>query len=64
MLPYLIRMSGLLYLVIALTLGGVFLWRAWQLWQYYSDARARRTFSYSIVYLTLLFAAMLVDHYL
>ncbi len=64
MLPYLIRMSGLLYLVIALALGGVFLWRAWQLWQYYSDARARRTFSYSIVYLTLLFAAMLVDHYL
>jgi protoheme IX farnesyltransferase len=57
-------MSGLLYLVIALALGGVFLWRAWQLWQCYSDALARRTFSYSIVYLTLLFAAMLVDHYL
>lgn len=64
MLPYLIRMSGLFYLVSALVLGGIFLWRAWNLWRHYSDALARRTFSYSILYLTLLFAALLVDHYL
>ena len=64
MLPFLIRMSGLFYLVSALVLGGIFLWRSWNLWRHYSDALARRTFSYSILYLTLLFGALLVDHYL
>jgi protoheme IX farnesyltransferase len=64
MLPFLIRMSGLLYLASALALGGVFLWRTWELWRNYSDALARLTFRYSILYLTLLFAALLVDHYL
>ena len=37
---------------------------AWRLWRSYSDALARRTFRFSIVYLSLLFAALLVDHYL
>ena len=64
MLPFLIRMSGPFYLVSALILGGIFLWRSWNLWRHYSDALARRTFSYSILYLTLLFGALLVDHYL
>ena len=64
MLPYLIRMSGPFYLVSALILGGIFLWRAWKLWRRYSDALARQTFRYSILYLALLFAALLVDHYL
>jgi len=37
---------------------------AWKLWRNYSDALARRTFRFSIVYLAALFAALLVDHYL
>jgi protoheme IX farnesyltransferase len=64
LLPYAIRMSGLLYLAAALVLGSVFLSRAWRLYRDYSDTLARSTFRYSITYLTALFAALLVDHYL
>ena len=64
LLPFIIRMSGWIYLVAALALGAVFLWYAWRIWREYSDLLARRTFRYSIVYLSLLFAALLVDHYL
>ncbi len=64
MLPYAIRMSGLPYLVAALALGGVFLAYAIRLYRHYSDDLARATFRYSIVYLSLLFSALLVDHYL
>ena len=64
LLPYAIRMSGLPYLVTAIVLGGVFLAHAVRLWRDYSDARARATFKYSIVYLAALFTALLVDHYL
>ncbi|MCX7227732.1 MAG: heme o synthase [Burkholderiales bacterium] len=64
LLPFMIRMSGWLYLVSALVLGGIFLGYAWQLWRQYSDALARRTFRYSIVYLGALFAALLLDHWL
>jgi heme o synthase len=64
LLPYVIRMSGFLYFVAALLLGGVFLWHALRIYLAYSDALARRTFRYSIAYLALLFAALLVDHYL
>ena len=63
LLPYAIRMSGLLYLAAALVLGGVFLVHAIRLWRNYSDALARATFKYSIVYLAALFSALLVDHY-
>ncbi len=64
LLPYMVRMSGLLYLAGALVLGAVFLHFAWRLWRDYSDALARRTFGYSIFYLAALFGALLVDHYL
>jgi len=63
-MPYMIRMSGLFYLLSAVVLGGVFLWYAWRLWRNYSDALARKTFSYSIFYLSALFGALLIDHYL
>ena len=59
LLPYAIRMSGVLYLVAALALGGVFLLYAVQLYRDYSDALARATFKYSIVYLAALFSALL-----
>jgi protoheme IX farnesyltransferase len=63
LLPFMIRMSGWLYMVSAVILGGVFLWYAWRLYTNYSDWLARRTFRYSILYLTLIFAALLLDHY-
>ncbi len=62
-LPFATRMSGWIYLVSALALGGVFLVHAWRIHTDYSDALARRTFRYSIAYLSFLFAALLVDHY-
>jgi protoheme IX farnesyltransferase len=64
LLPYAIRMSGTVYFLAALALGGVFMVYALRLRYAYSDALAQRTFRYSIVYLALLFAALLVDHYL
>jgi protoheme IX farnesyltransferase len=64
LLPYAIRMSGLVYLVAAVALGAMFLLYAVQLWRDYSDELARATFKYSIVYLAALFSALLVDHYL
>jgi heme o synthase len=63
LLPYAIRMSGLLYLAVAVALGGLFLLYAVQLLRDYSDLLARATFKYSIVYLAALFSALLVDHY-
>ena len=64
LLPFATRMSGWIYLFFALALGFVFLAYAWLLWREYSDNVARRTFRYSILYLSALFAALLVDHYL
>jgi protoheme IX farnesyltransferase len=64
LLPWLYGMSGLLYLAAALVLGGLFIAHAWKLWRVYSDAQARKTFRFSILYLSLLFAALLLDHYL
>ncbi len=64
MLPYAIKMSHLIYLVSAIVLDIVFLWYAWQMYRRYTDLLARKTFAFSIIYLALLFAALLVDHYL
>jgi len=63
LLPFAVGMSGWIYLVSVLVLDAVFLWYAVRLYRSYNDALARRTFSYSILYLSLLFAALLVDHY-
>jgi len=63
LLPFAIRMSGVLYLVAAVALGAIFMGYAVALYYRYSDALARRTFRYSIVYLAALFTALLVDHY-
>jgi len=64
LLPFVFRMSGWIYLLSALVLGGMFVAYAWQLWRHYSDALARKTFRFSIWHLSLLFAALLLDHYL
>ncbi len=63
LLPFAIRMSGLLYLAAALALGGVFLAYTVRLYRRYSDPLARATFKYSIYYLAALFSALLIDHY-
>ncbi len=62
-LPVTTGMGGWIYLLAAVALGGRFIAYGWGLWRDYSDALARRTFRFSLWYLGLLFAAMLVDHY-
>lgn len=64
LLPFIMRMSGWFYLVAAIALNAGFMAYAWALWRDYSDALARKTFRFSLVHLSLLFAALLVDHYL
>jgi protoheme IX farnesyltransferase len=63
LLPFTSQMSGYVYLAAAIALDAVFLGYAIKIYVDYSDALARRTFRYSIVYLSALFAALLVDHY-
>ena len=63
LLPFATRMSGLIYLAAAVILDGLFLYYAIKIFYRYSDALAKRTFAYSIIYLSILFAALLVDHY-
>jgi len=62
LLPFVFGMSGWIYLIAAIALGAGFIGHAWMLWRNYSDTLARKTFRYSIVHLSLLFAALLVDH--
>ena len=57
-------MRGWVYLAAALVLNAGFMWHAFRLWRHYSDALARKTFRFSLIHLSLLFAALLVDHYL
>ena len=64
LLPYAVGMSGMIYLVMVLVLDGIFLWYAWQIYRHYTDIIARKTFAFSIIYLSLLFVALLLDHYL
>jgi protoheme IX farnesyltransferase len=63
LMPYALRMSGVVYLACALVLGAMFLRHAIQLYRAYSDHLARAMFRFSIVYLAALFSALLLDHY-
>jgi len=63
-LPFMMRMSGWFYLISAVILGLGFCAYAWALWRNYSDELARKTFRFSLIHLSLLFAALLIDHYL
>ena len=63
MLPFAVKMSGLVYLVSAIGLNAVFLYYGWQIYRHYTDLIARKAFTWSIIYLSLLFAALLFDHY-
>jgi protoheme IX farnesyltransferase len=63
LLPFAVGMSGLVYLAAAVALNAVFLRYGWLIHKRYSDQIARKAFAWSIIYLSLLFAALLVDHY-
>lgn len=62
-LPYITQMSGLIYLVSAILLNSIFMYYAIEIYRNYSDQLAREAFRYSILYLALLFVALLIDHY-
>jgi len=63
MLPFVIHMSGVLYLVVATALGLRFIDWAWALWRDSRPHAAIKTFKFSLWYLLWLFVALLVDHY-
>jgi protoheme IX farnesyltransferase len=62
-MPFATQMSGWLYFIGALVLDAGFVYYAIELYRRYSDELARRTFRYSVHYLALLFALLLIDHY-
>jgi len=64
LMPFAYGMSGWLYLVAAIALNAGFVAYGWRLWRRYSDELARRTFRFSLIHLSVLFAALLIDHYL
>jgi protoheme IX farnesyltransferase len=64
LLPFVYGMSSWFYLLCAVVFSGGFCAYAWRLWREYSDALARRAFRFSLVHLSGLFAALLLDHYL
>ena len=64
LLPFVFGMSSWLYLAVAVVLGLGFCAYAYRLWRSYSDALARKTFRFSLIHLSLLFAALLADHYI
>ena len=64
LMPFIIHMSGYLYLAGAFLLGIGFIYHAFVLWKSDGNKHAMKTFGYSIVYLSLLFSLLLIDHYL
>lgn len=63
LLPFVIKMSGLIYLIAAIILGLGFIIFAWKLYIDEKNEYAMKTFSYSILYLSLIFLFLLADHY-
>jgi protoheme IX farnesyltransferase len=63
LMPYIYGMSSWIYLIVALGLSVWFCLYAFYLWRDYSDELARKTFRFSLIHLSALFAALLVDHY-
>ncbi len=63
LLPYIYGMSSWIYLIAAIGLSFGFCLYGYWLWRAYSDELARKTFRFSLIHLSALFAALLVDHY-
>ena len=64
LMPYIYGMSSWLYLIAAIGLSVGFCLYGFYLWRDYSDLLARKTFRFSLIHLSALFAALLLDHYL
>ncbi|MDB4194895.1 protoheme IX farnesyltransferase, partial [Gammaproteobacteria bacterium] len=64
LLPFIVLMSGVFYLISALVLGAIFLIYSIRLYRDKNNENAFPTFVYSIYYIFLIFAALLIDHYL
>jgi len=63
LMPFSVGMSGLIYLFFATILNAIFLYYVVVLYRNYSDKLSKKVFNYSILYLSLIFTAFLVDHY-
>ena len=63
-LPYIVLMSGFVYLISAITLSSLFMYYSIKLYFSDDDAVAMKTFNFSIHYIFLIFIALLCDHYL
>lgn len=63
LLPIATQMAGVIYAISSAILNGIFLYFAIAIYRNYSDKLSKKTFTYSIIYLALIFAALLVDHY-
>jgi len=64
LLPFVVNMSGLLYLLGSVVLNGWFCKESWQLWRVDCRQKALTVFRYSIFYMFALFMVLLADHYL
>ena len=64
LLPYVVLMSGLIYLYSALILSSMFLYSSVKLYYSSDDEDAMKTFQFSIYYIFLIFLALLVDHFI
>jgi len=64
LLPFATGMSGVVYLGGVLILDGIFLYYAIKMQSGKDESIPIKTFGYSIIYLMLLFALLLIDHYL
>lgn len=64
LLPFVSGMSSWFYLIVAVALSLGFIYYGFRLWQSYSDALAKKVFRFSLIHLSSLFAALLIDHYL
>ena len=64
LMPFAYGMSSWIYLATAVILSIGFCWYGFKLFQHYSDELARKTFRFSLIHLSVLFAALLVDHYI
>lgn len=64
LMPFIYGMSSWIYLVAAVALSIGFCLYGFWLWRSYSDELARKTFRFSLIHLSVLFTALLVDHYI